>query len=388
MAHIDLESIPKLTALNNEQLHKIELELAQEFSQVTSSLLSSRLIRIDYMIDLLNTDIQRISNLDSNWNKLYQFEIDTIKSIKNNCENILLVNEGQISFNSDIITTFNEYETELNEVINCLKSPELFNINTFPLLFNSLLKKYKISLSSIINEKNYQINLINKLNSSNSLILWNQYLNNINSKKRQLIDLTIKELYNLNLQHNNNNKTSSYINHYYKSKLSPSDIIPNNSINTLNSIDLSTIINNNNDNNALVKNIVELNDTRKNILINYKKFTSSQSLSNKRVKLNSCVGLSENQIVDDLLDLNQSGEFDDQFDDGDGYGGGDGDQSDDQFDQSDEILGSEDFSDDLHKLHHLRHKYESFLGVDKSPNNSLELPPLEAFPQLNGESNG
>lgn len=439
------EVISNLTKLSNDQLLKLEKDIGEEFSRLGRSYIEARLVRIHQMIEKLNNSIKLVNLNDKNWLKIYNFEIETINNIKTNTEDLILVNEGLLSNKPDLIRSIDEYEQELLEIFKSLQSPLNFDesINNcqnsklpLPYLFDAFAKNHKTNLQTIINEKNYQTNLLKNLAKSNSTIIWKQYHHKLMNRKQELIDNTLHELYQLNKQYQLQDQNISYsnnINHYYKSLLSPQELIDcysKENQNTINSKNLSAIIKNSrdpkyynlNDNTYINKNKVELSDIRKNIIKNHNLFNSQQNYSqnpNKRVKLNTCTGLSHNQIDNDLDMIKQgiriieayrddvNNEDDDSYDnenngDNTNDSGNDNDNDNDNGDDEDEDDNDIDDIDEDEEIERqelmkkaqeadkakeeLDHNYRKLLQMDRSesPLSStvFELPPLEKFPSL------
>lgn len=394
-SQFNADNIANLTDLPHEDLLKLEKDIGGEFANLAKSYINGRLVRIHHMIDSLNQSIRLVSLNDRNWLKIYNFEIETINNIKTNTEDLILVNDGLLTNKPDLIQTIDEYEEELIEVFKSLQSPLNFDDSissqknsklALPHLFDSFSKNHQQNLQTIVNEKNYQINLYKNLFDSNSTIVWKQYFHKLKSRKQELIDQTLNELYNLNKQYHGQDQNIKYnrkIQNYYKSLLSPQELIDNDAqINTINSNNLSTITKNNrdpnyaNDNTYINKNKIELSDTRKDIINQTNSFESQQNFSNKRIKLSTCSGLSHNQIDHDLYLINENiDEYSEDSDDND---------NDNEIDEEEDLKRIELMNQATKAEDELTKNYQKLLGMDRSPSPKssmvFELPPLEKFP--------
>ncbi|KAG7662329.1 uncharacterized protein J8A68_004100 [[Candida] subhashii] len=231
-----------------DELTSLESNISQEFKQLSQEYLRSRLNRINAMIEKLIISIRLAGNNDKNWFKIFNFEIETINNIKTNFEDLILESLGVVNNNRiDILKSLDEYETELKEIFKSLQSPldfdDMLNNNKekkttqssldkllpFPYLFNQVFQPHKDLLNMIINEKNYQAELIKNNSKGNSVIIWKQYYHDMLRKKQELIQSTNDELYELYQEFHHMNIQRKYINHankiYFRSVVNPMEVI-------------------------------------------------------------------------------------------------------------------------------------------------------------------
>lgn len=315
--------LPTLAYKTPEELNKIESNLLNEFKSLSHDYITSRQSRISHMISSLVYYIKTFSENDKNWSKIYNFEIETIESIKTNTEDLIL-SDLKLSNAKDIIDTLDEYELELKELFNNIQSPlefdEIFdnkffnriiksdenlshaNTLPFPNQFHKIIKTFGKHLHGIKNENKYQINLIKANVKSNSKILWNQYYNDLISHKNNLINDTYDELNQLYKEYNDINENEKIIsdNKFY-----------NKSIISINNLKSYENLNQDNyynvDNRYYKKNKIELTNIKKNIESKLKKFNGIQRSYGDQIKLNACSGLNENEIDNDLLIMRSLG---------------------------------------------------------------------------------
>ncbi|KAK6462356.1 hypothetical protein DFJ63DRAFT_335683 [Scheffersomyces coipomensis] len=122
-SHI-LTNIPNL---NVEELADLEDQLAREFRLISKNYISSRLSRINKLIERINSSIKIATANDRNWSRIYNFEIETINNIKTNTEDVILMSMSEIDDKPDILKSLDEYEEELAEIIKNLQSPLAFD---------------------------------------------------------------------------------------------------------------------------------------------------------------------------------------------------------------------------------------------------------------------
>jgi len=427
---VNPQAIRELPKMTSAELAGLERLVAAEFRDLGRSYIQARLVRINQMIEKLLQLIKLATANDKNWLKIYNFEIETINNITTNTEDLVLVKDGVLLSKADLLKSVDEYEEELKEIFKNLQSPLDFDESLnkpeesrlpFPYLFDQVFQDHKTGLKTIINEKDYQTRLLKTLSKSNSSIIWKQYFHKMCARKRQLIDETMDELYQLERQYrHHDSRVIHYRNqHYYRSVLSTNDLVrsyddkPFNTtkVNTTNTTDLDEIVPNNRDPNYanldnmyLQKNKIEMTNIRRDILNKFHNFSYSQcfddQVPNKRTKLQTCSGLSENQIdqdlfliskgireqdgesVDDVVDVQEDVEDEEDEDEEDEE---DEDESNEEEDDDDEEDEDEDVSENGMN-EELAEKYRHLLGVDKSPGllsaAPLKMPPLEAFPNL------
>ncbi|KAK6201428.1 uncharacterized protein RJT21DRAFT_35176 [Scheffersomyces amazonensis] len=272
------ETLTKIPNLSVEQLTNLEEELSQEFKFVSKNYITSRLSRINKLIERINSSIKIANANDRNWSRIYNFEVETINNIKTNTEDLILMSMKQIEEKSDILKSLDEYEEELREVVKNLQSPLAFdgtlgeinnkedndaisrhtnsNTNTtssnnngngngngndngehdpshhdhsklpFPYLFDKFFKPHKSGLKTIVNENEYQSKLLRDNSLGNSTIIWKRYYYELMQRKQAMILKTYDELNQLYNDYHNvnyNEKTSRQWKHYYRTVLNLSD---------------------------------------------------------------------------------------------------------------------------------------------------------------------
>ncbi|ODV77516.1 uncharacterized protein CANTADRAFT_36932, partial [Suhomyces tanzawaensis NRRL Y-17324] len=331
----DPKVLGQISSYTPKQLMDLEAVISAEFKSVGKDYIQARLERVNKLIEKINKLLKAANANDKNWLKIYNFEIETIHNIKNNTEDLILSSEGMVPNRPDILKSFDEYEEELKEIFKNLQSPLDFDnilkesqevdleesILPFPYLFKQFFKPHKKNLEAIVNEKNYQTNLIYDTSLGNSTIIWKQYYNNLVKQKQKLVQETYDELNNLYKEYHNINEEEvaiTGIKHYYRSVIGVNEVKQiyedETLVNTSNSRDLKSIIANNYDSgylnldNQYVKNNrIEASNTRKAILHNLKRFNESQSsltdTSTKRIRLDVCKGLDDSEIDLDIFNL-------------------------------------------------------------------------------------
>jgi hypothetical protein len=339
-ADFDPQTLAQMANYSTEELSRVEKGLAKEFKSISRQYIEARLSRIHKLIEQSAHLIKVAYTNDKNWLKIYNFEIETINNIKTNTEDLILMNSGVIRNKYDLLKSIDEYEEELKEIFKNLQSPLAFDdtlkvlesgsLQTqelsklpFSYLFQNVFQPHIQNLRSIVNEKDYQSRLLSHNSQGNSAIIWKQYYHNLVRRKQELIDKTsdelnslYKEYHHINQQHVN----KTHWKHYFNSVISINDLKPTaegepvNSINTHNTVTLLSHSNDpsyaNLDNQYLLNNKIESTVTKINILQGLNRFDQSQNRSKdlapnsrKRIKLNSCLGLTGDEIDSDILAL-------------------------------------------------------------------------------------
>lgn len=326
-----LEELSKIATLSKEELSKLEGELALEFKQTSKQYVEARLARIQKLVEKVNQLLKVTRANDKNWMKVSRFEIETINNIKYNVENLILLGNGLKDQN--VLRSFEEYELESKEIVKNLQSPLVWdeslkddsedtnnnetdsNRLVFPYYFQEVFKPYKKNLKTIVNEKNYQKDLIYNSSLGSSTIIWKQYYNNLVKKKQKLADDTSKELFELykEFHHiNENEMAQANWKQYYKSVISINDLkrgfeedYPSSlyKYSGRQSHDTNYV---NLDNQYLQNNRVESSNIKRGILKKIHEFSVAQDAngnSNKRVKLNVLSGLNDDEVDSDLFAL-------------------------------------------------------------------------------------
>lgn len=315
-------TLPELPFKSQEDLNKYEASLQDEFKTLSHEYTLSRQSRINHMISAINYYLKILSENDKNWSKIYNFEIDTIQHIKTNTEDMILT-ELRLSNTKDVITTLDEYELELAELLDNIQSPlefdEIFSgsLNKksgsnlpFPLQFEAIIKQYEQQLKAVTVENNYQTNLVKTSLGGNRMILWKQYYNELLSYKKQKITETYEELNKLHKEYNHVDDTHLYINdtkNYNKSVISINDLKPPNYPGNQDGFYHT-------DNRMYKNNRIELTNIKQKVLYDHKTFSQQQNINNSHrdvvdVKLNGCTGLSQTEIDHDLLTIRNKGRY-------------------------------------------------------------------------------
>ncbi|KAK6456756.1 uncharacterized protein RJT20DRAFT_126807 [Scheffersomyces xylosifermentans] len=468
----EVSTLTKIPTMTVDELTELENELADEFSSLSKSYISSRLSRIDKLLEKIGNSIKVATANDKNWLKIFNFEIETINNIKTNTEDLILLNSGYIHNKGDILKSIEEYEEELKEIFKNLQSPLDFDetlgdvefeqgtkedsSNTklpFPYLFDKFFKPHKRSLQTIINEKDYQSRLIYNNSKGNAAIIWKSYYYNLMRHKQELVQETYNELNNLykeyhHLNEQEVNKRSAQ--NYYRSVVTPNDLKrsyddgPNNRynhtiLNTTNTHDYKLIFANNRDSNYantdnqyLQKNKIELTSIKTNILNKSKRFERQQergltlqrdtieekeTVSKnsredlpplKRIKLNTCLGLVDDDIEADLkllrneiknknepqaikpevfteeadIEIENSRISDDEKS-GNEDSNEDISDDEDDYDDGDDSDEMSDIEELTKEEQELKIKYKKLLGLGSDPASMFtipDLPPLDQFP--------
>lgn len=305
----DLSSLPFSSA---EELQKHEILLQKEFEQLSEEYIVARKSRINHLLTSLNHYIKIFSENDKNWTKIFNFELETIKSIKINTENLIL-SKLKLSNPIDIIENLDEYELELNELFNNIQSPldfdDIFKVNSskskeipFEKNFKNFFKPFEKHLKSVSNENNYQTNLIKSNVRGNQMILWKQYYNHALSQKEKLINETYNELHQLYKEFNHMDEYQQIEKDwkaYNKSIVGINNLKPSSEYQSNHDIYYDV------DNPYFRKNKIELTNIKQTILNDLNKFNNQQRNhgSDNSTILNSCFGLSWNEIDQDLLSI-------------------------------------------------------------------------------------
>ncbi|RLV92684.1 hypothetical protein JA1_002997 [Spathaspora sp. JA1] len=352
----------KINQYSIDELTKLEQDISSEFKTLAQQYLTSRLSRINTMIDKITNSIKLTSTNDKNWLKIFNFEFETINNIKTNCEDLIL-NENS----KDILNSVDEYEKELQEIFNNLQSPLDFDdIITndegldklpFPYLFNQVFTPHKKHLQAVVEEKDYQTRLIMNLAQGNSVVIWKQYYRNMIQRKQQLVQETLDELTSLYREYHNldvNKVINNQNKYYYKS------VITTQELNKTKNHDSGYVDIRNT--RLIPRNKIELTATRKRIRKSKRVYKLDET---QRVL--PCQGLNDGEIEQDLWLLkqgkvNQVQQQEEQI----------------QEEQSDEDEDEENYSTEQQEL---RIKYKQLLSTQELPLVMPQLPPLEKFPK-------
>lgn len=331
-AEFDPQTLAQVPRYSTEELSRVEKALAKEFKSLGRQYIEARLARIHKLIDKTTRLIKVAACNDKNWLKIYNFEIETINNIKSNTEDLILMNSGVIRNKYDLLKSVDEYEEELKEIFKNLQSPLAFDETLkelekpvgettlpFSYLFQNVFQPHIQNLRSIINEKDYQSRMLGHNSRGNSAIIWKQYYHNLVRRKQELIEQTCSELNALHKEYNHINQNQ--VNHtqwknYYNSVVSINDFKRDSEpINTINTHNIGTLLSHssdpnytNLDNQYVLNNKIESTVTKMNIIHNLNHFNHAQNRQNeansrKRIKLNSCLGLTGDEIDSDLLAL-------------------------------------------------------------------------------------
>ncbi|KAL6451583.1 hypothetical protein SBY92_004916 [Candida maltosa Xu316] len=435
---IQSSMVKEMSEMTVQQLTELEQQLSQEFKTFGKEFLESRLSRINTVLDKINNSIKSAVASDKSWQKIYNFESETINNIMTNTEDLILVDKGALKNKPDLVRSFDEYQEELKEIFKNLQSPfdfdgtfkndnnEEFVLNNqqlsklpFPLLFNNFFQKHRHGLNTVNKEKDYQTKLIQDNSYGNRVILWKQYYCKLNQQKQKLINETQEELNQLYKDYyrlNEHKNIGTSLNHYYRSLIHPyqTTTTTNNDINTINTQDVSTVLNYNHDSNYVdldtrhkPKNKIELSDIRKRILgkdweLNNISQGIKRSLDGTESVADSkkiCLGLSDYEAEQDLALMKsnikesstrqESSGVENVTDAEDTSARVEEDEA-EEVDGDDEREEEEEDDDDEEQSAELtpeekikRKKYKKLLSTNSTQvPTMMSLPPLETFPHL------
>lgn len=236
------QDLPLLTLLAPDQLASLEKQLSTEFSQLSREYVKVRQQRVSRMLDMVNQALNQTVAHEQEWNQICLRESETALAMKTHFERAIL--DNTVDFD-----TLGLYERELDRIIASLKLPRdidplLDDISQqpaseiggssrkrvklqrppFPYLFDQVFAAHKRLIRAAENEKSYQINLVEANAKANKDIVWMQYYREMCRYRRELIDDTVSELYELHNRYHDVNyhqpKHEKAV-QYYRSKLTP-----------------------------------------------------------------------------------------------------------------------------------------------------------------------
>lgn len=315
----DPQKLTDFLNLEADELATYEGDVSKEFSSLARQYVKSRLSRINHMINLLGIYIKKFNDFDKTWLKIYGLEVKTLHQIRTSTEDLILSNRFMSP--STIINKLNEDENELLEILVNIQYPlELvndFDVNDgsgFELPFKEHLDKvirpYIHDLKSIEKERLYQSDLIELAVATNMEVIWNQYSRGLVDYKEQLIEETCKQLQSLNNEYHH--ISHNFLNqedwkNYYCSVVRHSQIEGSRALSEDQNFGYNHDKFYDTDNIYYKNNRIELTNHRRRILSQLQLFKKSQELhgsknnTHEKHILNSCVGLSENDINSDLV---------------------------------------------------------------------------------------
>lgn len=322
--------ISNLAHSSIEELTNFEDDISKQFNSLSKEYLNSRVARINHLINSINYFISKFAEDETEWLEVFSTQTETINNIKTNTEDLILsCKTGSIN---DICDTLDEYEDTLNYLFQNIRSPLSFLGNykvnilsrgdaanrarqlPFEGQFDNVIRPYGNDLKSILGESHYNHLLLESNTRANSTIIWKQYQSDLVAYKNKLINETYEQLNDLYKEYHNVNKgelNNKDKEQYYRSVISPADL--KRSYDTVNR---DSAVSNNHDNyydsnnSYFKKNKIELTNEKYRILSQLERFERSQAAhantSNIGYKLNSCSGLSDNEIVNDIHLLRNS----------------------------------------------------------------------------------
>ncbi|CAG89888.2 DEHA2F25982p [Debaryomyces hansenii CBS767] len=322
--------ISNLAHSSIEELTNFEDDISKQFNSLSKEYLNSRVARINHLINSINYFISKLAEDETEWSEVFSTQTETINNIKTNTEDLILSSKtGSVN---DICDTLDEYEDTLKYLFQNIRSPLSFlgnykvNISSrgdvankarqlpFEGQFDNVIRPYGNDLKSILGESHYNHLLLESNTRANSTIIWKQYQSDLVAYKNKLINETYEQLNDLYKEHHNVNKgelNNKNKEQYYRSVISPTDL--KRSYDTANR---DPAVSNNHDNyydsnnSYFKKNKIELTNEKYRILSQLERFERSQAAhantSNISYKLNSCSGLSDNEIVNDIHLLRNS----------------------------------------------------------------------------------
>ena len=322
--------ISNLAHSSIEELTNFEDDISKQFNSLSKEYLNSRVARINHLINSINYFISKLAEDETEWLEVFSTQTETINNIKTNTEDLILSSKtGSVN---DICDTLDEYEDTLKYLFQNIRSPLSFLGNykvnilsrgdvankarqlPFEGQFDNVIRHYGNDLKSILGESHYNHLLLESNTRANSTIIWKQYQSDLVAYKNKLINETYEQLNDLYKEHHNVNKgelNNKNKEQYYRSVISPTDL--KRSYDTANR---DPAVSNNHDNyydsnnSYFKKNKIELTNEKYRILSQLERFERSQAAhantSNISYKLNSCSGLSDNEIVNDIHLLRNS----------------------------------------------------------------------------------
>lgn len=321
--------ISNLAHSSIEELTNFEDDISKEFSSLSKEYLNSRVARINHLINSINYFISKLTEDETEWQEVFSTQTETINNIKTNTEDLILSTKTGSA--NDICDTLDEYEDTLKYLFQNIRSPLSFLGNykvnilsrgeankarqlPFEGQFDNVIKPYTNDLKSILGESHYNHLLLESNTRANSTVIWKQYHSDLVAYKNKLINETYEQLNDLYKEYHNVNKgelNNKDKEQYYRSVVSSADL--KRSYDTANR---DTAVSNNHDNyydsnnSYFKKNKIELTNEKYKILSQIKRFERSQAAhantSNIGYKLNSCSGLSDNEIANDIHLLRNS----------------------------------------------------------------------------------
>mmetsp|Transcript_6767 Transcript_6767/g.8561 ORF Transcript_6767/g.8561 Transcript_6767/m.8561 type:complete len:435 (+) Transcript_6767:38-1342(+) len=313
-----------------EELTNIENVISQEFNSLSKEYLNSRATRINQLINSLDYFISKVSEDETDWLEVFRTQTETINNIKTNTEDLILSSKtGSVK---NICDTLDEYEDTLKYLFQNIQSPLSllgnYKVNflskgdatnkgrqlPFEGQFDNVIRPYGNDLKSILGESHYNHLLLESTTRANSTIIWKQYQSDLIAYKNKLINETYEQLNDLFKEHHNINKgelSNKSKEKYYRSVISQNDL--KRSYDAANS---DTAVSNNHDNyydsnnSYFKKNKIELTNEKYRILSKLERFEKSQTTHSNNpniiYRLNSCSGLSSNEIDNDINLLRNS----------------------------------------------------------------------------------
>ncbi|CUM53252.1 uncharacterized protein AC631_04263 [Debaryomyces fabryi] len=322
--------LSNLTHSSIEELTNFENDISQEFNSLSKEYLNSRVIRINHLINSLSYFISKVSEDETEWLEVFNTQTETINNIKTNTEDLILSSKtGSVK---NICDTLDEYEDTLKYLFQNIQSPLSllgnYKVNflakgdvankgrqlPFEGQFDNVIRPYGNDLKSILGESHYNHLLLESTTRANSTVIWKQYKSDLVAYKNKLINETYEQLNDLYKEYHNVNEgeqKNKNKEQYYRSVISQADL--KRSYDAANS---DTAVSNNHDNyydsnnSYFKKNKIELTNEKYRILSKLERFEKSQAAhsntSNISYKLNSCSGLSSNEIANDINLLRNS----------------------------------------------------------------------------------
>lgn len=323
--------LSNLSRSSMEELSSLENDISKEFNSLSKEYLDSRVVRINHLIESINYFIHEFTEDENEWLAIYNKQTETINNIKTNTEDLIL--SRSMGSGKNICNTLDEYEKTLQALFGSISSPlqflgnyklgELVTANgrklrqlPFEKQFDNVISPYRTDLQSVLNESNYNSLLLESNTGANSRIIWKQYQSDLTGYKNKLIDETYQQLnelhkdyYNINHEKQRNKAREGY----YRSVISVSDL--KRSYDTLDK-DKDSLMSDNHDNyydtnnSYFKKNKIELTHEKRGILSRIERFERNQAAheTNPAItyKLNSCTGLSDLEIDNDISVLRNS----------------------------------------------------------------------------------
>ncbi len=235
------ETLAKVVAATTApaaQLGQLELELQAEYRHLALRYIEARLVRVNTMLDRINAQLHVLNEKEKLWLQIYHYEIELIRALQTNTETAIAEGGGASPDGASAVKgafTLAQYTAELEKLLQSIQSPLVLESNfndaardlPFAEEFDKVLQPFRDELSLYQKRFEYQCELTKFNLQSRATTLWRQFDAQMRAKRQLMVDAVyarLAELYQEYYGINGQQQRQWAEQAYYRSVVSPQSL--------------------------------------------------------------------------------------------------------------------------------------------------------------------